>query len=190
VDLTDRSVWLNPFHAERETIETHLSPDECIERLRQVMVSRYSPRTWLFAQDDGPVIGGVSGRNFWMQRVHTFVRPWLLQQASGIVEPSSSGSLVHVRVGMKPVNATLHVLLGAALLLVAFVAAVAFPNALAPWPTVAWALWPALALAAYAIDRLWWAGDAAYLRRLVAEIISPGPAWHPYEDVQRDPRSG
>jgi hypothetical protein len=180
----DRLPWINPLHLECETIEADLTPDECIDRLRAVMVSRYSPRTWFFRQDETPVIGGTSGTTFWMQRVHTFVRPWSLQEASGQVEARGSGSVIRICVGMKRVNAVLHMLLGALLLVAALIGALSFPNAAAPWPAVVWLGWPLAGFLFYALDRLWWAADGSYLRSLVGELVRPGPAWHPYASVR------
>lgn len=75
------------------------------------------------------MIGGVSGMTFRMQRIHTFVRPWSLQQASGAVEPLGSGTAIRLRAAMKAVNAILQVILGAVVLLAALAAALLFPKA-------------------------------------------------------------
>lgn len=182
----DRIHWINPFHAEYVAIHSELAPAECVARLRESVVSRYSPRTWFFADEDWPVIGGVSGTRFWMQRIHRFVRPWSLQEASGVVEPLGAGSLISVRVAMKPVNAILHVILAALVLLAALAAALLIPKDVAGWPLILWAAWPLAALAAYSIDRLWWAGDAAYLRRFISEITGTRQSiWRPYPSVER-----
>jgi hypothetical protein len=149
------------------------------------MVSRYSPRTWFRARDEWPVIGGVSGTTFWMQRIHTFVRPWSLQQASGIVEPVAPGSAIHVRVGMKRINAILLVLSGALMLLVSVAAALLLSNSLAVLPATIWAAWPLAAVSLYVTDRLWWAGDAAYLRTFISELVATHQRrWQPYASVK------
>lgn len=186
MQFRDRIAWINPFHAEHETIRTDLAPADCLRVLRESMVSRYSFRTWFHARVEWPVIGGVSGATFWMQRIHTFVRPWSLQQASGVVEPVASGSAIRVRVGMKRGNAIIHIISGALILLAGAAAALLSPNTLATWAPALLASWPLAAVFLYAIDRVWWAGDAAYLRAFISEVVATRQRrWHPYASMKR-----
>ncbi|MDQ6721502.1 MAG: hypothetical protein M3003_12015 [Candidatus Dormibacteraeota bacterium] len=185
MQFVDRLAWINPFHATQTAILTELPPAAVSQRLREAVVSRYSPRTWFYARADWPVIGSVSGSTFWIQRVHTLVRAMTLPQASGVVEPRATGSVIHLRLGMGRVNAILHVMLGAAVLLVALAGVLLFPLVLAPWPRVTWLLLPIAALLLYSLDRVWWAGDVEYLRGFVAQIAAaPHPAWRPYAGTQ------
>ncbi len=180
----ERIVWLNPFHTEHVTIRTDLAADACLEVLRAAIVSRYSPRTWFAADDQWPVMGAVSGKTFWIQRIHTLERPWLLQQGTGVVEPDGSGSVARVRIAMKPVNAVLVVAVGVISSVAALIAALWSPP-FAPWPSIAWALWPLAGLAKYSTDRLWWAGDARYLQQFTVDALgaSQRRPWHPYQSA-------
>jgi hypothetical protein len=180
-------VWINPFHSEQATIDSGLAPAECLDRLGHAVVSRYSVRTWFFAREDAPVIGRVSGTTFWMQRIHTFVRPWTLLQASGVVRPRGSGTVIEVRVAMKSSNAILHLFLGAMLVLAALAAAIlTTQRSVSPWLGLLWLLWPLASLVAYALDRVWWAGDAVYLRAYISDVVArPQPAWRPYVSIER-----
>lgn len=184
MQFRERIVWINPFHTEHVAVRTDLAADQCLEVLRDATVSRYSPRTWFIANSEWPVVGGISGHTFWIQRIHTFVRPWLLQQASGVVESAGTGSVVRLRISMKPINAVLVVAVGVITSIAALLAALWSP-AFALWPPIAWALWPLGGVAIYMIDRLWWAGDAAYLSGFVSEVLGAHyrQPWRPYQSA-------
>ena len=184
VQFGERIVWMNPFHAEHVTVRSDFSASECLDALRGATVSRYSPRTWFVANDEWPVVGHVSGNTFWIQRMHTFERPWLLQQASGVVDSDGSGGVVRLRISMKPINAVLVVAAGLIASVAALIAATWSP-AITPLPSIVWAL-PVLAgLAKYSLDRLWWAGDAAYLSGFVSDVLDAHQRqpWRPFQSV-------
>lgn len=180
--LRERLRWLNPFHAEHAVLRTDLSPAQCIEALGDVAVSRYSPRTWFISGEDVPVIGGVSGSRFWLRRNHAFEAKWLLQQSSGVVRADSGGgSVIEMRTSMKRANAVLVIGLGALISTVSVIGATWTPYT-APWPPLAWALWPLAGIAKYLLDRLWWANDASYLRAFVSDALATHQRtpWRPY----------
>jgi hypothetical protein len=85
---------------------------------------------------------------------------------------------------MKPINAVLVVAVGLIVSIAALIAATWSPP-IAPWPSIVWAL-PVLAgLAKYTLDRLWWAGDAAYLSGFVSDVLDAHQRqpWRPYQSV-------
>lgn len=118
------------------------------------------------------MFGRVSDRGFDFKKVHTWVRPWLLQEARGKVEAAGAGSVVHVRIGLTPINAVLILLEAALLIAVAIVAPLAFPDANGSVPRIAWALVPLIAAVPYVLDRLWWARDAKFLMDWLAETVA------------------
>jgi len=184
VQFRERIVWINPFHVENVAVRSDLAMSACLDAVRDAVVSRYSPRTWFKADEEWPVVGAVTGNRFWMQRIHTLERPWLLQQASGVVESDGSGSVVRFRISMKTINAVFAVAVGLIVSVAALLAALWFP-AFAPWPPIAWALWPLGALTKYTVDRLWWAGDAGYLSWFVSDVVGAHhrQPWHPYQSA-------
>lgn len=185
--MSTRLRWLNPFFAEHHELRTELSPADCIDQLKASVVSRYSPRTWFWADAETPVFGHVADREFHFKRLHTFVRGWLLQEARGTIDPDGLGSSVlHVRIGLSPNNATL---IGLQLLLtpvIALGAAIWFPHATDPIPRIVWLLLPALAYAPYVLDRLWWSEDDRFLLDFLRETIAPVPHHRLYEGRRTD----
>jgi hypothetical protein len=172
----DRLRWLNPFHRECETIRTEVAPTECLVRLREAVVSRYSPRTWwLFTDGTTPVIGGVTDTKFWMRRTHNLARPLSLPQAAGVVMPSGAGSAVQICIGMKRSNAILLVLVAVIVLVQVILIAQLVPNSIGLV-----LLWLIVGIGVNVFDQLLFAPDVVFLRQFIAEVVSPQPAWRPY----------
>ena len=163
--------WANPFYAEHYLVETVIGVEECSEALRAAVVSRYSPRTWLWARDEWPVFGAVHKNRFWMRKVHALQRSYFLQEASGVISADHRGSLIHFRIGMSRTNAAILMTVLGITLLAAVVLMIAAPQALAPWPAATWLAWPTAAAAFFVPQRLLWTNDDVFLVEFILRTV-------------------
>jgi hypothetical protein len=169
--MKPRLRWANPFYAEHYLVETVIGVEEASDALRAAVVSRYSPRTWLWAREEWPVFGAVHKNRFWMRKIHALQRSYFLQEASGVISADHRGSLIHFRVGMSRTNAAILMTVLVITVLAAIVLTIAAPQALAPWPAVTWLAWPTAGAAFFVLQRLLWTNDDVFLVEFILETV-------------------
>jgi hypothetical protein len=164
--------FLNPFWRTRLSLVTHLSPDDCAERLNARCVHWTSPSEWFSVQHTRPLQGKATRRGFSLKWRHAMTRPGGLPQASGRFEQRAGATIVRLRLGMSILDGAFVVLWLLIAILVGVPGAVVPAAGAPPGFGVLWLSgWVGVGVIVFTLIRWISRDDDIRLRRLIIEEL-------------------